>query len=116
MLERGLHPRVEIEGRNGKEPWMESLLWRNGDQSCLVILKNPSNGSAEILGEEGRQIWIRLNLRVHGLRNLRTGKVVGDVTSFTEHSLRGQQTSIFSPHAERSLAANPGSIPQSTRV
>src|SRR4030095_15796099 len=36
----GMRPRVEIFGDEGSEPWMEALLWRNGNRYCLAILKN----------------------------------------------------------------------------
>ncbi|MBI2223365.1 MAG: hypothetical protein HYU44_00085 [Betaproteobacteria bacterium] len=32
LREGGLRPRVEIEGSAGTEPWMESMLWRNGEK------------------------------------------------------------------------------------
>ncbi len=55
----GLAPRVEILGADGKpEPWVESLLWRNGNRYCLAILKNPSPGSEEML--EGPTLTLRI--------------------------------------------------------
>ena len=89
----GLRPRVEIFGGGGIEPWMEALLWRNGNRYCLAVLKNwsPSEDTAAsvaLLGKEAdrdpEQITVRINLPVKGLRNSRTRKVFGDVTSFTD--------------------------------
>lgn len=89
----GLRPRVEIFGGSGIEPWMEALLWRNGNRYCLAVLKNwsPSEDTAAsvaLLGKEAdrdpEQITVRINLPVKGLRNSRTKKVFGDVTSFTD--------------------------------
>jgi len=89
----GMRPRVEILGGSGTEPWMESLLWRNGHRYCLAVLKNlsPSGdgaASVELLGKEAdrdsKRITVRINLPVKGLRNIRTRKVFGDVRSFTD--------------------------------
>jgi hypothetical protein len=89
----GLRPRVEISGDSGNEPWMEALLWRNGNRYCLAVLKNlsPSGddaASVALLGKEGdrdaKRITVRINLPVKGLRNSRTRKVFGDVTSFID--------------------------------
>jgi len=83
--EVGLRPRVEILGENGNEPWMEALLWRNGNRYCLAVLKNvsPSGDGPALLGDQKR-LTVRIDLPVRSLRNRRTGKVFGDVTSFTD--------------------------------
>ena len=52
----GLRPRVEIFGGSGTEPWMEALLWRNGNRYCLAVLKNLSSSgdgaaSVALLGQ-----------------------------------------------------------------
>ena len=80
-----LRPRVEILGENGNEPWMEALLWRNGNRYCLAVLKNvsPSGDGPALLGDQKR-LTVRIDLPVRSLRNRRTGKVFGDVTSFTD--------------------------------
>src|SRR6266567_1006113 len=84
----GLRPRVEVYGMNGREPWMESLLWRGGSRYCLAILKNPSlwvesSHLAAVLGNNidrnPQEITIRLNLPARNLRNVRTGRVFGNV-------------------------------------
>ena len=89
----GLRPRVEIFGGGGTEPWMEALLWRNGNRYCLAVLKNLSSSgdgaaSVALLGQEAdrnaKRITVRINLAVKSLRNSRTGKVFGDVSSFTD--------------------------------
>jgi hypothetical protein len=89
----GLRPRVEILGGNEKEPWMEALLWRNDNRYCLAVIKNLSSlgdaaTSVSLLGKESdrdpQRITVRINLPVKGLRNSRTRKVFGDVTSFTD--------------------------------
>jgi hypothetical protein len=88
----GLRPRVEISGDGGTEPWMEALLWRNGNRYCLALLKNwlPSDAAASValLGKQAdrdpKRITVRINLPVKGLRNSRTGKIFGEVTSFAD--------------------------------
>jgi len=83
----GLRPRVEILGDSGNELWMETLLWRNGNRYCLALLKNvsPSEDGVASAADAGRKkITVRINLPVKSLRNSRTGKAFGDVTSFTD--------------------------------
>ena len=75
LLDAGLQPRVQIDGSTG----MESLLWRHGDEYCLVILDNGETHSGP-----SREITIRLNIPVRSIRNLRTGKTFGDVSSFSD--------------------------------
>jgi hypothetical protein len=64
---------------------MEALLWRNGNRYCLAVLKNVSSSgdSPDLLGDEKR-LTIQINLLVRNIRNRRTGKVFGDVQSFTD--------------------------------
>jgi len=90
IADTGLRPRVEIYGGNGREPWMESFLWRNGHRYCLAIVKNlslstESSHSVAMLGKDidrdPQQIMIRVNLPVRAFRNVRTGKIYGNVTS-----------------------------------
>jgi hypothetical protein len=99
----GLRPRVEVFGGRAAEPWMEALLWRNGDRYCLAVLKNLSpsgDGAASValLGKDGerdaKRITVRINLAVKGLRNSRTGKVFGDVTSFTDE-FKGWEANLY---------------------
>jgi hypothetical protein len=71
---------VDILGESGTEPWIETLLWRNGDRYCLAVLKNLTPSA----NEQPKTITVRINLPVRGLRNSRTGKVFGNVTSFTD--------------------------------
>jgi hypothetical protein len=78
--EIGLRPRVDILGESGTEPWIETLLWRNGDRYCLAVLKNLTPSA----NEQPKTITVRINLPVRGLRNRRTEKVFGNVTSFTD--------------------------------
>src|SRR5262249_42949108 len=75
------------------EPWMESLLWRNGTRYCLAVLKNvaPSSGHDQltaVLGNSGdrepRAIRIRINMPVREIRNVRTGKVFGSAASIRD--------------------------------
>jgi len=79
----GLRPRVEIASAAGREPWMESLLWRNRNRYCLAILKNApeilDTGSSDV-----KEISMRIALPVRALRNLRTGKVFGNGQSFSD--------------------------------
>jgi len=83
----GLEPRVEVFGADGVEPWMECLLWRNGNRYCLAILKNtsgPGGATGSLIAGPAKEITIRLNLPVKGVRNIRTGKIFGTVTSFKD--------------------------------
>jgi len=89
LREAGLKPRVEIHSGNGVEPWMESLLWRNGNRYCLAVLKNVSEtddpqDSLSVIDQEPKAITIRLNLPVKNLRNLRTDKAFADAASSSD--------------------------------
>ncbi len=89
LLDGGLRPHVEIDGVNGREPWMESLLWRNGERCCLAVLKNAPEllESAALPNDndqESKEITIRLRSPVRAVRNVRTGKAFGDVQSFKD--------------------------------
>jgi Beta-galactosidase trimerisation domain/Beta-galactosidase len=85
----GLRPRVEIYSRDEQELWMESLLWRNANRYCLAVLKNVL-GSADapdamkMIEQEPKEIMIRLTLPVREVRNIRTEKSFGDVSSFND--------------------------------
>src|SRR5262249_16159463 len=88
LRDAALKPRVEILGANAVEPWMESLLWRNGDRYCLAILKNLSESGdpaeSAVIEQEPKEIQIRMNLPARGVRNIRSDKVFGDVASFKD--------------------------------
>jgi hypothetical protein len=89
LLAAGLRPRVEIDGGAGKEPWMESLLWRQGNRYCLAVLKNVFESadapeSLRMIDLEPKDITIRLTLPVRAMRNVRTDKAWGDVSSFVD--------------------------------
>src|SRR5262249_33722033 len=85
----GLRPRVEVSSRDQPEPWMESLFWRNGNRYCLAVLKNVM-GSADgpdvmkMIEQEPKEVMIRLNFTVREVRNVRTGKIFGDVSTFKD--------------------------------
>ncbi len=85
----GLRPRVEIFGGAEKEPWMESLLWRRAQRYCLAVLKNAFEAgdvsdSPRMIEQEPKEITIRLRLPARAVRNLRTQKLLGNVSSFTD--------------------------------
>jgi len=87
LADSGLRPRVEIYGRGGERaPWMESLLWRNADRYCLALLKNPGVAAEaeSLIDQEPGEITVKLRLPVRGVRNVRTGKLLGDVSVFTD--------------------------------
>jgi hypothetical protein len=89
LLTAGLLPRVEIDGGDVKEPWMESLLWRRGNRYCLAVLKNVFESadtpeSLRMIDGEPKEITIRLTLPVRAMRNIRTEKAFGDVSSFRD--------------------------------
>jgi len=89
----GVRPRVEIYGVTGREPWMESLLWRNGNRYCLAILKNPAlsaggdHGTA-IFGDssarDAKGITIRFIMPAAAIRNVRTGKPFGSAATIRD--------------------------------
>jgi hypothetical protein len=89
LRDAGLGPRVEIYSRGEQELWMESLLWRNANRYCLAVLKNVL-GSADapdamkMIEQEPKEILIRLTLPVREVRNIRTEKSFGDVSSFND--------------------------------
>jgi hypothetical protein len=89
--EAGLRPRAAISGAEGPEPWMEALLWRNGERACLVVLKNPARVAdpaefARVIDQPARTITLALALGapVRGVRNLRTGVAFGSAGPFRD--------------------------------
>ncbi len=99
LRESGLKPRIEAEEAGGGEPWLETLLWRNGDRYCLVVLKNPSRDPADvlkdILGGDSKLIRIRINLPALDIVNLRTGRKFAEATSFTDE-LKSSEANLYS--------------------
>lgn len=71
----GLEPRVAVD-----KPFLETLLWRNGQDYVLAIVAN----AEEVAGEETREIRIRLTVPAAGITNVRTGRVFPDPSSFTD--------------------------------
>jgi hypothetical protein len=86
LIGAGLRPRVEIHRGDEREPWMESLLWRNANRYCLALLKNPGDApeSLTVIEQAPGEITVKLQLPVRGIRNVRTGKVLGDGSVFTD--------------------------------
>jgi hypothetical protein len=87
LADAGLRARVEIYGRGGeREPWMESLLWRNANRYCLAILKNPAHAaeSASLIEQPPGEITVKLRRPARGIRNVRTGKVLGNASEFAD--------------------------------
>ena len=89
LREGGLRPRVEIEGSAGPEPWMESMLWRNGSRYCLAVVKNAlesgdASKTAVDTDRDAKEITIRLNLPVRDVKNIRTEKLFGNVAVFKD--------------------------------
>jgi hypothetical protein len=80
LVEAGLKPRVIVESENAQVPWLEVLLWRNGDRYCMALLKN---AEADIDGQPF-EIKVRLELPAADFQNLRTGKKFGNTSSFTD--------------------------------
>jgi hypothetical protein len=97
LQEAALHPRIGID--RGSEPWIETLLWRNGDRYCLAILKNvsrdPDDHAGEVLGGPMRQIRIQLDMPASDIINLRTGRKFGNAASFTDDFFPNQ-ASLYS--------------------
>lgn len=89
----GVSPRVRVR-ENGRSPaYIEALIWKNGGRSCLALVKNYDarasiTGQGTIRGPEGNagatRIEVTFRRPVRRLRNLRTGKVFGDVSAFTD--------------------------------
>jgi hypothetical protein len=93
LVDAGLRPRVEIYGVNAREPWMEALLWRNGTQYCLAILKNLALSAggdhvaamlADGSAREPKGITIRFNMPATAIRNVRTGKPFGSAATIRD--------------------------------
>ena len=88
LRDAGLKPRVEVFGGSTLEPWMESLLWRNGNRYCLAVLKNMSEAGDPpefaAIEQEPKEILIRLNLPARAVRNIRSDKTFGDVASIKD--------------------------------
>jgi hypothetical protein len=89
LRDAGVRPRVEIYSGNMNEPWMESLLWRNGNRYCLAVLKNISESadgqdSMSVIDQAPKELMIRLNLPARDVRNVRTEKIFGDVSTFKD--------------------------------
>jgi hypothetical protein len=87
LADAGLRARVEIYRSSGERvPWMESLLWRNANRYCLAMLKNPGDAAEpmSLIAQEPGEITVQLQLRVRGIRNVRTGKMLGYVSVFTD--------------------------------
>jgi hypothetical protein len=68
---------------------MESLLWRRAQRYCLAVLKNAFEAgdvsdSPRVIEQEPKEITIRLRLPARAVRNLRTQKLLGNVSSFTD--------------------------------
>jgi len=87
LAEAGLRARVEIHRRGGERaPWMESLLWRNANRYCLAVVKNPGEApeALPVIEQEPEPITVTLRLPARGVRNVRTGAILGDVSAFTD--------------------------------
>jgi hypothetical protein len=65
---------------------MESLLWRNANRYCLAILKNPAHAaeSASLIEQPPGEITVKLRRPARGIRNVRTGKVLGNASEFAD--------------------------------
>ena len=86
LLDAGLRPRVEVYRGADREPWMESLLWRKVNRYCLALLKNPSDvgNPMGVIDQAPFDVSVKLGLPARGVRNVRTGKVFGDLSVFTD--------------------------------
>jgi hypothetical protein len=81
----GLKPRAEVLNGDSAEPWIESLFWRNGNRSCLAVLKNISEfddhqESMRMIDQPPKQITVRLNFPATNIRNVRTGKTFANAS------------------------------------
>ncbi|HIE50496.1 MAG TPA: hypothetical protein EYP85_01945, partial [Armatimonadetes bacterium] len=92
LAEAGLQPRVKV-WRNGQpDPLIERLFWRKEGRSILCLVQNPLrdariDGAGPTKGvRPGGPETIRLRFRepVRSLRNLRTGRVLGEGQEFTD--------------------------------
>jgi len=65
---------------------MESLLWRNANRYCLAVVKNPGEApeALPVIEQEPEPITVTLRLPARGVRNVRTGAILGDVSAFTD--------------------------------
>jgi hypothetical protein len=89
LADTGLKPRVEVFKNGIAEPWIETMLWRNGNRYCLAVLKNISEfddqqQSMRMLDEAPKEITVRIDFPVKHPRNIRTGKTFPAGTPITD--------------------------------
>ncbi len=89
--EAGLRPRVMLKENGGPAVGSEAILWRNGNQTVLCIVRNPVRGPAvnplwkeELAGPESVKLGIEFAENVKDLINERTHARLGDGKSFTD--------------------------------
>ncbi len=82
----GLQPRIVVDS-----PYIESLLWRNGDRYMLAVTEN-EEGEAQ---KAAMQIRIHLSLPATNIVNVRTGKLFGNGSSIID-SLNPWEANLYS--------------------
>jgi hypothetical protein len=85
--ELGVEPQVRVDA-----PRMESLLWKNGDRTTLCIVRNIDRRAsidaygdlADELGQGSIKLKFSFSQDVKGLKNERSGKLLGDGRAFED--------------------------------
>jgi hypothetical protein len=92
-LVRGLMSDSGIEARVTLNlPRTEAIFWKNGDRTTLCVVKNLDRRAsidefgdvAEDAGAAGAKLKLTFRLPVKGLKNERTGKLLGDGKTFED--------------------------------
>ena len=87
----GLQPRIAVDS-----PYVESLLWRNGNRYVLALIQNEESWAEKT----PVQIGIGLSVPAIDIKNLRTGKLIGKVSSFAD-TLNPWEASFYSFHVNK---------------
>ena len=93
-LVKGLMTDAGIEARLALSlPRTEALFWKNGDRTTLCVVKNLDRRASidefgavqeEAAGQAGGKLKLAFRQPVKGLKNERTGKILGDGKAFED--------------------------------
>ncbi len=101
----GLQPRVQVLRNHEPVSWMETLLWRNGNRYCLALVMNQETEVEQAAFE----IQVRLGFAATGVRNLRTGKVFGNTSSFAD-AFNPWEANLYEFSIKPNAAASVGGV------
>ncbi len=92
LADAGVKPRLQMDVGGKPSTTTESIFWKNGDKLTLCVISNLKlssnvNNMGNIGGELGKgkvKLSLKFAKAVKGLKNERTGKVLGDGASFED--------------------------------